>query len=131
MSKKAKKILAVIILLVLVAASVFAYVQLSPKGSTGDKTITVLVIHGDSSQKEFSITTDAESLQDALEPEGLIEGEEGPYGLFIKTVDGETADDSKQQWWCITKGGESLMTGISDTMIVDGEQYELTLTVGW
>ena len=47
------------------------------------------------------------------------------------TVDGETADESIQQWWCITKGGEMLMTGVDDTMIADGEAYEFTLTTGW
>ena len=36
-----------------------------------------------------------------------------------------------QEWWCFTKGGEMLMTGVDDTMIADGEQYEATFTVGW
>ena len=61
----------------------------------------------------------------------LIAGDESEYGLFVKTVDGETADDANQEWWCFTKGGEMLMTGVDDTMIADGEQYEATLTVGW
>ena len=30
--------------------------------------------------------------------------------LFITAVDGEKADDTKQQWWCITKGGETVNT---------------------
>ncbi len=51
--------------------------------------------------------------------------------LFITTVDGETADDSQQQWWCITKGGEMLMTGAGETPVADGETYELTLTTGY
>ena len=36
-----------------------------------------------------------------------------------------------QEWWCFTKNGETLMTGVDDTMIADGEHYEATLTVGW
>lgn len=131
MSKNTKKIIAVIALLVMVAAAVFAYVQLSPKANAGDKAITVQVIHGDGSEKEFSISTDAETLRAALEPEGLIAGDDGEYGLFVKTVDGETVDDANQEWWCVTKGGESLMTGVDGTMIADGEHYEFTLTVGW
>ena len=31
----------------------------------------------------------------------------------------------------VTKGGEMLMTGVDDTMIADGESYEITLTTGW
>ena len=124
-------IIAVLVLLVLVAAAVFAYIGFSPKANAGGKEIAVTVIHGDGSEKLFELSTDAESLRDALEPEGIIEGSESEYGLFVTTVDGETADDSLQQWWCFTKGGESIMTGVDDTMIADGEQYEITLTTGW
>ena len=46
-------------------------------------------------------------------------------------VDGESADASQQQWWCFTKDGEMLMTGVDDTMIRDGEKYEITFTTGW
>ncbi|MBQ5987536.1 MAG: DUF4430 domain-containing protein, partial [Clostridia bacterium] len=80
---------------------------------------------------EISIRTDAETLRGALEQESLIAGDEGEYGLFVKTVDGETADDAKQEWWCLTKGGEMWMNGVDTTEIADGDAYEFTLTVGW
>lgn len=131
MSKKTKRIIAVVALLVLIAAAVFAYMHFAPAANPGDKTIVVSVIHGDGTQKDFSINTDAENLRTALEQEKLVQGEDGDYGLYIQTADGETADESLQQWWCITKGGETLMTGVDDTMIADGERYELTLTTGW
>ena len=66
-----------------------------------------------------------------LEQEGLVAGEESEYGLFVKTVDGYTADDSNQEWWCFTKNGESLTTGVDTTPIADGEHFEATLTVGY
>lgn len=131
MSKTAKRIIAVIALLALIAAAVFVYVRFSPKAQAGSKTLGILIVHSDCEQKMLSVQTDAETLRDALEPEGIIAGDEGEYGLFVKTVDGETADDSRQQWWCITKGGEQLMTGVDETLIADGEQYEFTLTTGW
>ena len=131
MSKKTKTIIAALLLLVLVAAAVFFYVNNSQKAVAGAKTITVVVTHADASQKNFTIQTDAENLRGALEQEKLIEGSESEYGLFVTGVDGETADDSLQQWWCFTKGGETLMTGVDDTMIADGDQYEITLTTGW
>lgn len=130
MSKK-KKILAAILLLVLIAAAVAAYIALRPSAVEGDKTIAVQVVHGDGSTKDFSVSTDAEYLRGALEQEGLVSGTESEYGLFVTTVDGETADDAAQEWWCFTKGGESLMTGVDTTPIADGERYEITLTVGW
>ena len=53
--------------------------------------ITLKVVHGDGTEKEFPITTTAATLGDALVAEGLVEGEESSYGLFITTVDGEQA----------------------------------------
>lgn len=131
MSKTKKRIIAVIVLLVLIAAAALAYLHFSPKAQAGDKTLSILVIHSDCEQNMLTVQTGAETLRDALEPEGIIAGDESEYGLFVKTVDGETVDDSQQQWWCITKGGEQLMTGVDNTMIADGEQYEFTLTTGW
>lgn len=93
--------------------------------------ITLKVVHGDGSEKEFPISTSAANLREALEAEGLIEGEESSYGLFVKTVDGETADDSKEQWWCLTKGGEMWNYGVDDTEISDGDTFEFTLTEGY
>ena len=43
-------------------------------------------------------------------------------------VDGVEADDSKSQWWCITKDGEQVNTGVDATPIEDGDHYELTLS---
>ena len=44
---------------------------------------------------------------------------------------GETADASRQQWWCLTKGGESVNTSADQTPIADGDVFELTLTEGY
>lgn len=131
MSKNVKRIIAVVALLVLIAAAVFAYNHFAPAAQAGGKELVVLVVHGDGTQNSIKVTTDAESLRGALEPEGIIAGDESEYGLFVKTVDGETADESAQQWWCVTKDGAEVTTGVDSTMIADGEQYEFTLTTGW
>lgn len=131
-NKKTKTILiAAAILLVLVVAVLLIYNANKPVPQEGSKKLVVTVVHGDGSSKDFSIATDAENLRGALEEQKLIEGTESEYGLYVLTVDGETADDTQQQWWCFTKGGEMLMTGVDDTMIADGEHYEITFTVGW
>ena len=97
----------------------------------GVKKITFTVVHGDGTSKDFSIETSQEMLGAALLDEKLIEGDEGEYGLFVTTVDGETADSSQQQWWCLTAGGGTVTTGVDSTPIEDGGQYEFTLTTGY
>ena len=46
-------------------------------------------------------------------------------------MDGETVDDANQEWWCLTKGGESVETGVDSTPVEDGATYEWTLMVGY
>lgn len=130
MSKKTKSIIAALVMLVLIAAAVFAYVKLAPQGTAGSKTVTLTVIHGDGSQKEFTIRTDEEMLGSALLNEKLIEGDMGQYGLYVSTVDGETADDAQRQWWCFNDSeGNMLVTGVDMTPIADGDSYEAVLSV--
>ena len=131
MGKKTKIILAVVLLAVLAAAAFFIWKANAPAQQTGSKTVTVEVVHGDGSKKDFNIKTDEQFLRGALEQEKLVQGTEGQYGLFITTVDGETADDAKQQWWCVTKGGAQVNTGVDTTPIADGDIYEITLTTGY
>ena len=130
-NKKTKIIIAAAILLVLVVGALLVWQLNRPAAQEGGKKLVVTVVHGDGTSKDFSIATDAETLRAALEEQSLIEGSESEYGLYVTAVDGETADESIQQWWCFTKGGEMLMTGVDTTMIADGEHYEITLTTGW
>ena len=100
-----------------------------PQGGPGVKNIVVEVIHADESRKEFALRTDREYLGQVLLEEELVRGEQGAYGLFITTVDGETAQDSLRQWWCITKDGQQVDTGADTTPVADGDHFELTLSV--
>ncbi len=131
MSAKKRTILMISILVVLVLAVALVWAVNRPQAAGGSKTVVVEVIHGDGTEKSFTLRTDAETLRQACEEQQLIAGRESEYGLYVLTVDGETADESVQQWWCITKGGEEHFFGVDDTVIQDGEQYEFTLKTGW
>ena len=132
MQKKTRNmIIAVCVLIALVVGALLIYNANKPAAQAGDKTITVSVVHGDESTKDFTINTSAETLRAACEEQNLIAGDESEYGLYVKTVDGETVNEDNQEWWSITKDGEMLMTGVDDTMIADGEQYAFTFTIGW
>ena len=94
----------------------------------GAKTVQVEVKAGDKSIT-FTVHTDKETLGDALLEHNLIAGEEGAYGLYVKVVNGITADyDVDQSYWGFSKGGEYMMTGVDGTPFADGEVYELTYT---
>ena len=129
MTRKTKVLLLGAFCLVLALITTLA-LTFSPKGTEGAKELTI-VISADEKNEEFTINTDREFLGEALLDEELVEGEDGEFGLFITSANGRKADDTKQEWWCITKDGEMLETGADTTPILDGESYELTLTIGW
>ncbi|MEE0421062.1 MAG: DUF4430 domain-containing protein [Lachnospiraceae bacterium] len=130
--KNFKKILVGLIFLVLAILVLYwVYRTFMPGGQSGDKKITVKVIHGDQTERTFVYQTDEEYLGAVLKADKLAEGDEGQFGMFITSVDGEKADDTKQQWWCLTKKGEQVNTSADQTPISDGDTYELTLTEGY
>lgn len=128
--KKKTPLLAILLIILCVAAGILFNAN-KPEIVAGTKEIDVIVVHADQTEDIFTYQTDAEYLGDVLLENKLAEGEVGAYGLFITAVDGETADDSKQQWWCITKSGESVTTGADTLPIADGDQFELTLMEGY
>ena len=92
----------------------------------GSKTVTVIVTVGENSVT-FTVNTDKKILGDALLEHQLVEGEMGDFGLYIKKVNGITADyNVDQSYWSFTKNGEYMMTGVDGVEIANGEQYELT-----
>ena len=130
MSKKSKIWLALAALVVVAAVLVGVYLAARPETSAGEKHITVEIV-GKDDARTVEIDTEEEYLGPALQNEGLIEGTESEFGLFVTTVDGYTADDRAQEWWCFTKGGESVNTGVDTTPIADGDAFEITLTTGY
>ena len=96
----------------------------------GATTITVEVTAEDKTVT-FTIHTDEEYLRGALEQEDLIEGTESEYGLYVLTVDGETADESEQQWWGYSVNGTFAELGVDSQPVADGDVYDFVLNVGW
>ena len=102
-----------------------------PAPEAAGKKITVTVIHADGTSKDFEYETNAENFGDVLREEKLAEGQESETGLFVTTVDGETADDSQQQWWKVSVNGEMAQKGVDEMPVNDGDTFELALTTGW
>lgn len=99
--------------------------------ATGKNAITVKVVHKDGSEKVFTYRTDKEFLGDVLLAAGLIKGNDGPYGLEITEVDGETAVYATDKaYWALYEGDQYALQGISTTPIKDGGEYALVYTKG-
>ena len=75
----------------------------------------------------FTVRTDKTYLADALTEHKLISGDEGPYGLYVKYVNGIKADyDENQAYWSLTENGNYVSTGVSYVEITAGAHYEFT-----
>lgn len=82
------------------------------------------VVDKDGNATNFEIHTDKETVGDALLEVELIAGEESEYGLFVKTVNGITADyDVDQTYWAFYVNDEYASSGVDTTAIEDGKTY--------
>ncbi len=78
---------------------------------------------------KFTVHTDETTVGAALLENDLIAGEEGEYGLYIKEVNGITADyDVDQSYWAFYIDGEYAVSGVDTTEITEGAVYRLAYT---
>jgi len=104
-----------------------AYTENTELGN-GSMTIFVKLVVKDKSV-DFTINTDKSTLGDALLENELISGEKGPYGMYVKFVNGIEADyDKTKSYWAFTKEGTSLLTGVDGEKISSGNKYEIIYT---
>ncbi len=75
-------------------------------------------------ESSFTIQTDKETVGEALQDVGLIVGEAGPYGLYVKTVNGRTLDyDTDGKYWAFYENGQYAMAGVDMTEIDPSATY--------
>lgn len=90
----------------------------------GNTEFTLTVTDKEGTESSFTIHTDKENVGDALTEIGIIAGEEGDYGLYVKTVNGVTADyDVDQTYWAFYINGEYASTGVDATSVTAGDTY--------
>ncbi|MBQ8263317.1 MAG: DUF4430 domain-containing protein [Oscillospiraceae bacterium] len=117
-----------LILVVLIAAMVLSLAACGSKdegpANAGTKSFVFEVVDPEGKSETFDIKTDAATVGEALMAEGLVEGEEGPYGLYVKTVTGLTLDyETDGMYWAFYVNGEYGMSGCELTEIEDGASY--------
>lgn len=96
----------------------------------GETEFSLEVVYADGEADYFAVKTDAKDLGTALTEAGIVEGEDSDYGLYIKTVNGVTADyDADQSWWGFYLGegedAEMASVGVSDTEVKAGDSFSL------
>ena len=96
-----------------------------PEESAGEKTFTLLVETGEET-KTHTVTTEKATVGEALVEAGIVEDDRDTYGLYIKTVDGITADYNKDgTYWMLYEGDVQTSTGADQVTIKDGATYSL------
>ena len=91
---------------------------------TGNTQFAFEVTDADGKVTAFEIHTNESKVGAALLAVGLIDGEDGPYGLYVKTVNGITVDfDKDGKYWAFYVDGEYAMSGVDTTDIEVGKTY--------
>ena len=82
------------------------------------------VVDKDGKETKFEIHTDKTVVGEALLELGLIEGDMGDYGLYVKKVNGITAEyEVDGTYWAFYVGNSYGMTGVDMTDIEPGATY--------
>ena len=134
------RLLSLVLVFVLVAAAALTGCSGTPTETTeapepagqttvlgeGSKVMDFTVVDKEGATHLYTIHTDAETVGQALLDLKLIDGEQGAYGLYIKSVLGQVLDyETDGMYWSFYVGGEYAMTGVDLTPISEGEHYQL------
>ena len=150
--KRMKKALSCILCMVLIVAMALVTTGCSGNAGNSNVTSTTETVEASAEQEEaavlgegskqfrfgvvdlegketwFEIHTDEEMVGAALLALNLIEGEEGPYGLYVKAVNGITADyDKDKVYWAFYVNDDYGATGVDMTKIEEGTIYSFRM----
>lgn len=89
------------------------------------------VVDGNGNVTSFNVHTDETMVGAALQEYGLISGEEGDYGIYIKEVNGITADyNIDGTYWAFYVDDTLSMKGADQVEIVEGATYSFRVEKG-
>ena len=92
----------------------------------GEKSFELIIVDKEGAENLYLIHTDEEMVGFALIEHELIEGEQGQYGMYIKSVLGQTLDyETDGMYWAFYVNGEYALTGVDQTPIQPDTAYLL------
>jgi len=95
----------------------------------GGENKVVVEVKAEDKSVTFIVNTDKTTVGAALLEYNLIDGEQSNFGLYIKKVNGITADyDIDKSYWSFYINGEYANTGVDGTEITEGAEYKLEYT---
>lgn len=144
-TSKLSRVLSVILCIALLAAAALTLTgcQKTPKSSLqtaqtvsdgavlgqGKTQFTLTIADLSGAETHVTVNTDEKTVGAALLSLGVIAGEAGPYGLYIKSVNGITADyDKDQTYWAFYQDGQYASAGIDQTDVTPGAAYALRVS---
>lgn len=118
-----KKTLCLLLALVL-TLSALGLTACKKEDASDAHTFTLEVTDLEGKVTKHEISTDKKTVGEALLEQGLISGDVGDYGLYVKTVDGLTLDyETDGKYWAFYADGEYAAAGVDSTAITDGSTY--------
>ena len=98
---------------------------------TGETEFPLIIADQDGTEIRITVRTDKTVVGEALQELGLLEGEEGQYGLYVKVVNGIRADyDKDKVYWAFYVNGDYAVSGVDVTEICAGDEYALRVEKG-
>ncbi|MBQ9990473.1 MAG: DUF4430 domain-containing protein [Lachnospiraceae bacterium] len=92
----------------------------------GETVFPLSVVDASGKETLFEVHTDKATVGEALLELKLIEGEIQQYGLYIKKVNGITADyDENQTYWAFYVNDAYAQAGVDQTKIEESSSYSL------
>ena len=124
-----KKLLALVLVLVTLLSLAACGVPKEVEGP--EVTFAITIVDADGNETTQEITTTKTTVGEALLEKGIVEGENGDYGLYIKSVNGIVADyNTTGTYWAFYINGDYAMTGVEKTDIEEGVSYMLKVEKG-
>ena len=132
MNKQRLHIIGITAIIVCIICFLLIYIRFSPKPDpNGQKAYTLEVSDGKESI-HYSGKTDAEYLSGLMDDlknteDFTYESSTSDYGMYISSVNGLKADETKKTYWAIYVNGEYGQYGADSQPVNDGDEYALKL----